>query len=443
MIPLDQTAQSPQEVWFDYFSKRVPSEKTLREFVYNLHNSQRHDHVIALIEAALIHGQPKPWMYEVLAISYELDGRPKEDIERALLSSVDPNVDFESMMFSSAYLSRFDNKRPALRMYRQASRSNPVRPEPYILGLRLARELKDADAIEWAVVGILNYDWQDDYEKHHKQAEVAIDEARGYLKKQGLADKVKAFDKVVAEARVRDLVIEVNWNGTGDVDLIVVEPGGTVANWMHPNTAFGGVLVRDGYGPKQENCFEKYVCAKAQSGRYLIRVSHVWGKIVAGKARVKVTKHQGTPSESTRVHTVTLGEEDQLVQIMLDDGRREDPNPALDDVRQSQLEFWNPRQKTVRRLSPYRLNPQQQDVLRQFLGPGNQLGAFPIIPGVVANAPLITPVISGTTLGTSAIVSADRRYVRIGINATFSELVDVIQFSLSGGGQNSTTPNGN
>ena len=35
-------------------------------------------------------------------------------------------------------------------MYQQASRQNPVRPEPYIIGLRLAREMKDVDAIEWA-----------------------------------------------------------------------------------------------------------------------------------------------------------------------------------------------------------------------------------------------------------------------------------------------------
>jgi hypothetical protein len=238
-------------------------------------------------------------------------------------------------------------------------------------------------------------------------------------------------------------VIEVNWNGNGDVDLIVVEPGGAAANWMNTHTAFGGVHLRDGYGPKQENCYEKYVCTQAQSGRYLIRVSHVWGKIVAGKVRVKVTKHQGAPSESSQVHTVTLGEEDQLVQITLDNGRRENPNPALEENRQSQLEFWNPQRQAVTGLSPYRLNPQQQEVLRQFLGPGNQLGASPIIPGVVANAPLITPVISGTTFGTGAIVSADRRYVRIGIDAAFSELVDVIQFSLSGGAQSSTTPNGN
>jgi len=444
--PLDETAKSPQEIWLDYFSKRVPSEKTLRETVFKLHNSRRHDHVIALIEAALIHGQPRPWMYEVLAISYELAGRPKEDIERALLSAVDPNVDFESMMYSSAYLSRFNNKRPALRMYQQASRQNPVRPEPYILGLRLARDLNDVDAIEWAAVGILNYAWQDHYEELHRQAEIGVKEALVLLEEQGRPERARQLMKAVADARIRDLAIEMTWNGAGDVDLIVVEPGGTTANWMNTHTAYGGVHLGDGFGPKQENCVEKYVCTRAQPGRYLIRVSHVWGKVVAGKVRVKVTKHQGSPEESTKLYTVTVDAEDQLLQIFLEEGRRENPNPALEDNRQSKLQLWNPRRK-VAGLSPFHLNPQQRQVLRQFINPGQAGGGFgtvPFVTGAVGYAPIITQIATGSMMGASAVVSADRRYVRIGVNPIFSEITNVIQFSLNGGGvQNSTSPNGN
>jgi hypothetical protein len=384
-------------------------------------------------------------MYEVLAISYELDGRPKEDVERALLSAVDPNVDFESMMFSSAYLSRFKNKRPALRMYQQASRQNPVRPEPYIIGLKHARELKDVDAIEWAVVGILNYDWQEGYEKRHSQAKIAVKEAFALLEEQGRPQRARQLMKAVAEARIRDLVIEMTWNGAGDVDLIVVEPGGSTASWINTHTAFGGVHLGDGYGPRQENCFEKYICTRAQSGRYLIRVSHMWGKVVAGKVRVKVTKHQGAPDETSKVYTVPLDTEDQLLQIVLEEGRRENPNPALEGNRQSQLELWNPRQRTVTGLSPFRLNPQQREVLQQFISPGQGggLGGFRVIPSAIGYAPIVTPIIEGTAVGASAVVSADRRYVRIGINPIFSDVVRVIQFSLSGGAQNSMTPNGN
>ena len=42
-----------------------------------------------MIQAALRHGQPQPWMYESLGIAMELDGRSKTEIERAVMSAAD------------------------------------------------------------------------------------------------------------------------------------------------------------------------------------------------------------------------------------------------------------------------------------------------------------------------------------------------------------------
>ena len=80
---------NPDDLWFDYFKKRQPSLQDVQKLVSSLHRARKHDHVIAVINAALANGQSQPWMYDILALSMEIDGRPQEDIERVLLSRVD------------------------------------------------------------------------------------------------------------------------------------------------------------------------------------------------------------------------------------------------------------------------------------------------------------------------------------------------------------------
>ena len=438
--PLDPNAKSPEDIWFDYFEKRQPNRRTVRELVFNLHEAKKHDHVIALIEAALSTGHIYPWMYEVLAISYELEGRPQGDIERVLLSAVDSSVDFQNIMLSSAYLSRFDNKKPALRMYRQASRQNPVMPEPYILGLRLARELKDVSAIEWAAVGILNYAWNDNYRQLHKQALAAQEEAIAILKANGDEEGVKSLNESIQAALTRDLIIEIKWNGNSDLDLSVEDPKGAVCDWENTHTVTGGVHVHDGFGPKQENCFERYVCVRAFPGRYLIRVNRVWGNVVAGRVNVKVIKYQGTDHVEMSQKSFTLTGDDDFMAINLDRGRRKQINEALQKNQQSKLDLWNnPFQREKRiGVGPERLTVQQRQVLQQFIGGGQsgQVGGTGFVgPAAIGFAPTITPIFEGTALGVGAVISDDRRYVRIGVNATFQKIVDVFNYSLSNGSQ--------
>ena len=54
-------------------------------------------------------------MYDVLAVLMQLAGRPKADVERALLSRLDfAATDAASTLFSAAYLTRFGAKTQAL-----------------------------------------------------------------------------------------------------------------------------------------------------------------------------------------------------------------------------------------------------------------------------------------------------------------------------------------
>ena len=185
-LPLDLSARTPEEIWQDYFKKRKPKPSAVRDLVLKLHNAKKHDHVIACIGAALVNNQAQPWMYEVLALSMEIAGRPKEEVERAIYSAVDlSGVSFPNVMMSAAYLTRFDRPQAALHMYRQASRVMKTRPEPYVMGLKLARKLNDYDAIRWAMSGILMYAWTKGYENLHKEAEDIALVAEEELRKAG------------------------------------------------------------------------------------------------------------------------------------------------------------------------------------------------------------------------------------------------------------------
>ncbi|WP_166825933.1 hypothetical protein [Thalassoroseus pseudoceratinae] len=60
----------------------------------------------------------------------------------------------------------------------------------------------------------------------------------------------------------------------------------------------------------------------------------------------------------------------------------------------------------------------------------------------VGFTPQITVVREGTTLQVSAVVSADRRFVRLTVNPVFSNLTDVFTFSFAGGAGGAGTGNG-
>ena len=59
-------AGSPDVVWHDHFAMHNEPPAAVRDAVRKLFDSQKFDHAIALMQAALRHGQGQPWMHEVL-----------------------------------------------------------------------------------------------------------------------------------------------------------------------------------------------------------------------------------------------------------------------------------------------------------------------------------------------------------------------------------------
>ncbi|MEZ6144942.1 MAG: hypothetical protein R3B91_05785 [Planctomycetaceae bacterium] len=433
----------PNLIWSDYFGRNRPTEAALRKEILNLHNQGEHEHVIHAIQSALLNGQSQPWMYEVLALSMEIAGRPKEEVQRVLLSLTDfGSANFESMMYSAAYLLRFGRDEMALRLYRQASRQAPERAEPYILGLKLARQHPQDDAVQWAATGVLEYGWTKNYEQLHQEAEDAIVEETRRLRKTNDQQALATFQSAIQQARRRDLRVTLTWNGPADLDLIVEEPGGTVCSFDSADTPGGGIHLHDGFGPVASNCREEYVCPQGVSGTYRLRIKHAWGDVVGRRAQLTITEHEGSPNEKTIRQTVTIGDSDSVVPMTLKNGRRTHPRT----VTTSQIDpvsAARPQQRFSARSSVITAGHSEADLDRfnqsrrnsAVVAGTNQ--AAPTV-GAVGFQSVISTVNDGTFLQVNPVVSADRRYVRVAVNPQFTTLTDVFTFSFlttTSGGQ--------
>jgi hypothetical protein len=441
--PFPATDSGPANaIWAAYFSQHRPAPRAVARQVDQLLKAQQYEHAIELMQAAVIEGQSQPWMYEALAVAMQAAGRPEADIERVVLSLADfGTADFGSLTFSAAYLVRLGRESAGLRLYREASRLLPEQPEPYVLGLKLARRLGDVDGVQWAVAGVLQHAWTHDYKTLHREAENAAAEFQQRLAKTGDAARAARFQQSVTTARQRDLVARLVWNGPGDLDLRIEEPSLTVCSFQSPQTAGGGILVHDGYGPQADNCYEEYVCPQGLTGDYRFIVKHVWGEIVGRRATLTIIEHQGTPQERVTTQPIALGAEDAVVRVKLADGRRQTPRVTAAAV--SAATALPP--KTGRRRT---LSPAAQQAAAELAASREQLGQFEIRrTGAIGFQPVITIIPEGETFTAQAIVSPDRRYVRIGINPTFSNLIRTETFTffgpLGGTGPGPTQPAGN
>ena len=109
----------------------------------------------------------------------------------------------------------------------------------------------------------------------------------------------------------------VSWNTDAtDVDLWIIEPDGDKCFYQHNRTAAGGELSQDqtqGYGP------ERYQIGKARSGEYKVVVHYFRpnANLLAGETHVQVvvTRHAGTPQETTERHTVLLRKHNEQVEV--------------------------------------------------------------------------------------------------------------------------------
>ena len=407
----------------------------VRATVRYLKRHEKLDEVQALILSALAHGFPQPWMYEALGIAMKTAGAPASEIERALMSAVDFSHDVDEVYFIAAYMSRIGLEERALHLFREVAVANPTRPEPYVHALKLARRLDDLEAIQWACLGVLAQAWPKELAAVEQQTDRISRLILLELNQAGEVEAAAEFKAALQAAQQRDCVATVTWTGDADVDLLVEEPAGTVCSLRNPRTTSGGVVLGDAFATDEsratQGVSETYVCAQGFSGQYRLLVRPIWGEVSAGRVTVEVTTHHGTEQSYTIRKQIPLGDSDVAVVFDLHEGRLTEPL-ADHQVAQSVHKQLAVNHRAV---LAQQIDNGNSTVLADLVNARRLAAAFggPLIVQPVGFRPEITQLPEGTNFSAQAVISADRRYVRITPSPMFSLVTDVFTFNFVSG----------
>lgn len=440
LISEGETAES----WDRYFASRDPTDAAIRAAVRELMNSRKYEQVIAAIEAALRHGRIQPWMYEALVLAMQAADRPKEDIERAVMSAVDFAETPWDMLMIALHLNQLGMESRALKIYQDVAKVLPLMPEPYVYGLRTAKRLGDIKAVQWATLGILSQAWPAEHAGIFKEGVLAAKAALESLKSNNPAEAA-AYEKALNEAIRRDVVVRVSWTGQADLDLIVEDPTGSVCTPRNPRSLGGGMLLGDSTVQLGEQApegrSEIYVCPQGFSGTYRVLVRRIWGKPTAGKVNVEVITHFRSPEGRRVQKPVTLENDEAVVVFDLENGRRKEPIEQVAMVQAAAAQAAVSQQVLGQQLAAS-VDPRAMAALAQSRGTmtpatGGESPSWAPFPfynqGAVGYQPVIIWIPEGTNLGATAVVSADRRYVRITCVPFFSAIREVNIFNMATG----------
>jgi hypothetical protein len=276
------------------------------------------------------------------------------------------------------------------------------------------------------------------------------------LMKDGKSTEASDFRQALSEAQARDCKLVVSWTGNADIDLSIQEPTGAVCSFRNRRTSGGGVLEDDpnvnfkstGNDSSKEYS-QTYILPQGFSGRYKALLRRMWGQVATGKATVDLYTHFGTPKMEHKRMQIPISERDAIVNFDLANGRRAE---ALADAQIANA-------AATQMAANSAVLAQQLAAADPFSSEsGNQDGAVngngnnnvPVTPfnlpfvraGVVGYQPQITILPVGAQMTAQAVISADRRYVRIGFGQNallFSSIGQVSTFNFTTGAQTATS----
>ncbi len=443
--------RKPGEDWetayYNFLREHRVRPKLIRAKVRQLVQGQPSDleQGIAVVRAALRAGQVQPWMYEALALAMQMNKMPQAEIERVLMSSADFASSPHQLVFLADYMDRLGNHQRALDLLHEASlRANGL-PEAYAKALDLAVYLQDDKAIQWAALGVLGQEWPKEKAGVAVKARRNAESLLARLREEHQDAEADRFALQLKEALQRDVVVKVSWSGDADVDLVVQEPSGSVCSYRQYRTGGGGVLVGDPNGNLERAAgagySEVYCCPEAFSGDYRVMLRQVWGRIPAGRVTVDVWNHVNTDKESHFHQVIPLDENSALVTFNLSEGRRKESladhqiaNDITNQVAASQI-------AVNRAILAQQLNAVSDSGVSLSDKTARQLQQASVIGnrsafrgrGPVGYQPQITVLPVGVSMQANAVVSADRRYVRITSIPFFSLIKGVVQYNIQNG----------
>ena len=430
--------------------------------VNDLMKAGRFDEAAAAIKAALRADMAAGWMYEALAIAMMQADAPQEEVERAILSAAEFADDPVTILGVAGYLETVGSTKKALELYREVSKYDPARPEPYIRALALAREAGDEDAQKWVTVGIASGAWEgrleaDVWEAGSRLAEELIEK----MEKEGRTEELAEYKRELTDALVRDLVIEVRWTGDAEIDLAVKEPVNTVCWFGQPRTGAGGILRTEAVSAatledqhEGERC-KVYTCPMAFTGNYDVIVRRSWGELPQGKVTVNIITGIGTENEKVATYPLELKEGKAGFTVELENGRRSE------EVKQELLTasalVEQLRVKTDKEISEkvkaYQTRSAKAAATRaaenqNYAASYTKEGAEPekkpetdfttpelqyTLGADSGYMPVISTISVGAQMQPNLGVTPDRRYVLISPNAAFSGLLRMFQYNTSSG----------
>ena len=142
------------------------------------------------------------------------------------------------------------------------------------------------------------------------------------------------------------------------------------------------------------------------------------GETVGRRATLTIRRYVGTPDESTKTMSIPIDGKDKVIRLSLNDGRRQAllERPAVEMPIVVQ-----------RNAAPAQVVVQTS---RQFVTGAN---VVPGRGGAIGFQPVITNIREGIGMSAMAVVTGDRRYVRLAIAPTFSQIIGVDKFTIPSG----------
>jgi tetratricopeptide (TPR) repeat protein len=434
----------PRKVWQDALSKGVKNPSLIIATADFLVLANKHEHAVEFLKANLRQGiVMEPWVYKALTLALQLSGGSTEDIERAEVSVADMEPKNANGYLQAAQaLARDEKYGLALAFCRQAALREPGTPQAYEDALGYAELARDPQAMQWAAGNLLRRDWPVDNAKIHDRALQKLEALAKLLEQQGRKEESERLLNSVGDTRVRDLVVRLNWQGNASLDLHVIEPTGSTCTPLQRQTIGGGVLIGDSLAGTTS---ETYLAADAFSGEYEIEIEKIWGHPLGDKVQLKIIQHQGTPDEREQLLTVEMkSRTSQRIKVKLDDGRRREtayvpPADARKKRGSADAAPDNPDKvfHELRRLA----DPEITGVSRGFSCGVATPGARTVLPSQLKEGkrpPLpgdndrmlyqtrVKPFVQNALDVTAqAVLSADRRYVRLSMTPVFNTMTGV------------------
>ena len=429
--------KDPRKIWEEALAKGVDNPGLIVAVADYLALNLKWDHAAEFLKANLRRGiVVKPWVYEALAVALRESGGSTDEIERAEVSNADLSPqDANGFLKASQAMANSKRYDRAVAFCKQASALEPNLARPYAEALLYAELAQDSQGMQWAAGNLLRQDWPYNNKLLQSRAEQKLDSlARALEKKNRIEDKNQML-QAVAVQRQRDLVVELHWQGEADLDLKVTEPSGSACSPLNRQSVGGGILIGDSLA---DMTAETYLAAQAFAGEYQIDVNRVWGHPLADRAQVKVIQHQGTPQQHEDIFTVDL-KTAKPIKFVLATGRRTEtayvPPPQV--VQASDGPTALTPESPDRILNQLRAlsDPEVTGFDRGFGGGAAAAGQSPLTnyrsskvaepstdDRVLTQQKVSSFVKNSVEMTAQAVLSADRRTVRVSVTPVFSTL---------------------